>query len=71
MTDSLPIAHLGCRGHLREETRQQGLDVTISEAPPLVAGPYTVEPFVCPHGVTYWIEPTGEQIAHWVASDIA
>ena len=22
--------------------------------------------FTCPHGVGYWIEPTGEQISHWV-----
>lgn len=43
------------------------LDVTVSTSPPLVRGPYTADPFTCPHGVAYWIEPTGEQIARWAA----
>ncbi|MBO0879978.1 MAG: hypothetical protein J2P17_06345 [Mycobacterium sp.] len=42
-----------------------GADVTVSLARPLVNGPYTVDPVVCPHGVRFWIEPTGEQIATW------
>jgi len=42
----------------------QGVEVTVSTAPPLVRSRYT-ERFPCPHGVTYWMEPTGEQYAAW------
>jgi hypothetical protein len=40
--------------------------VTITTLPPLVTGPYTTDGLTCPHGITYWMEPTGEQIAQWV-----
>jgi len=46
------------------------VDVTVSAQAPLVIGPYTAEPMVCPHGVTWWWEPTGEQIADWVARGV-
>jgi len=68
---SLPIAHLGCPSTLQREAKAKGLDVTVSEQAPLITGPYTTDPFTCPHGVTYWIEPTGEQIATWVRDQIA
>jgi hypothetical protein len=55
-----------CARLLREKAAKYGTDVTVSTAPPVVAGPFTGEPFTCPHGITYWIEPTGEQIAEWV-----
>jgi hypothetical protein len=45
-------------------------EVTVSTAPPIVHGRYTVAPFRCPHGVTYWIEPTGEQICAWVKDGV-
>lgn len=57
------LAHAGCAQRLRDGMAP--VEITVSEAPPLVAGPYTTEGFTCPHGVTYWIEPTGEQIAQW------
>jgi len=41
-------------------------DITVSTAPPLVANPFT-EGYTCPHGTSYWIEPTGDQIARWKA----
>jgi hypothetical protein len=63
----LPIAHLQCPRELRDRMAEMGVEITVSETPPLVAGPYTTAPMVCPHGVTYWFEPTGEQIAKWVA----
>jgi hypothetical protein len=40
------------------------IEVTISTAPPLISGPFT-EGFRCPHGVTFWMEPTGDQRAQW------
>jgi hypothetical protein len=48
-----------------------GCEITVSTARPLVRGPYTTDGFVCPHGVEYWIEPTGEQIADWAARGVA
>jgi hypothetical protein len=57
--------HAGCREQLREQAATLGLDVTVSTAPPLVVGPYPPGGFRCPHGITYWIEPSGEQIAQW------
>lgn len=44
-----------------------GCEAVVSTAPPLVPSPYGTHGFVCPHGTEYWIEPTGEQIAHWAA----
>lgn len=54
-----------CAGHLHRGMAEQGIDITITTQPPLVHGPYTVAGFVCPHQVSYWMEPTGEQIAKW------
>lgn len=45
----------------------EGCEITVSTAPPLIAGPYGTNGYTCPHGVTYWIEPTSEQIAEWNA----
>lgn len=61
----------GCAAELRDGMRRLGTEVTVSTSAPVVAGPYTTEPFTCPHGVTYWIEPTGEQIAEWVREGVA
>jgi hypothetical protein len=47
-----------------------GVEITVSTVPPLVAGPYTTDGFTCPHGVTFWIEPTGEQIAAWARDGV-
>ena len=56
----------GCAEQLRIGMHPD--DITISTEPPLVLGPYTTSGFTCPHGTTYWIEPTGEQIAKWRAA---
>lgn len=60
-----PGDHADCADLLRREAAELGLEVTVSARPPVVRGPYTTEPFACPHGTAYWIEPTGEQIARW------
>lgn len=59
--------HKLCAGELRNMFARIGLDVVVSTAPPIVAGPYTIAPYICPHGVRHWAEPTGEQIARWTA----
>lgn len=59
--------HGTCRETLREQAAMQGLDAEISVIPLLpLDGPYPPVPFRCPHKVTYWVQPTGEQIAQWV-----
>lgn len=55
----------GCEVFMRGWFADKGIEVTVSDQPPLVEGPYTVHPFICPHGVKLWPEPTGEQIATW------
>lgn len=61
-----PTDHTGCREFLRRRAAANGLDVTVSTAPPIVIGPYPPEGYKCPHGIQLWMEPTGEQIAEWV-----
>ena len=47
-----------------EEGGSPPTEITISTEPPLVANPY-ITGMQCPHGVKFWIEPTGDQIARW------
>jgi hypothetical protein len=62
---------MGDHGACAEELRigMHPIEVTISTEPPLIRGPWTTDGFTCPHGTTYWIEPTGEQVARWMAED--
>lgn len=57
--------HSSCPDELRTRMSAMGVEINVSTAPPLVIGPYTTDGFTCPHGTTFWIEPTGEQIAKW------
>lgn len=59
-----------CWREIKDRMAAMGVEVTVSTRPPLVAGPYTVEGLTCPHGVDYWWEPTGEQIAEWVRDGV-
>jgi hypothetical protein len=73
MTSPCPTTPYGrpwCAHVLITNMAAMGAEVTVSTAPPIVHGRYTVDPFRCPHGVTYWIEPTGEQIAAWVKDGV-
>lgn len=75
---SCPVNALGrseCAEFLRERMAAgtdtwPGCEVTVSTARPLVVGPYGVNGFICPHGTEYFMEPTGEQIADWVARQV-
>lgn len=42
-----------------------GTDVSVLTEPPPTKTPYAQPPMTCPHGTTYWLEPTPEQIAAW------
>jgi hypothetical protein len=59
--------HAGCLNDLRAAFAGLGFDVHVSTLRPLVLNAFTMPPFVCPHGVNHWVEPTGEQLASWVA----
>lgn len=61
--------HTTCRQELATRLAGMGLEVTISTEQPLVVGPYT-QGMTCPHDVTYWFEPTGEQIAQWARDGV-
>ena len=63
------FAH-ACENTLREKWAAMGTEIVISTEPPLVIGPYTKPGLRCPHGITYWMEPTGEQIAQWVRDGV-
>jgi hypothetical protein len=59
-----------CWREIKDRMAAMGVEVTVSTRPPLVAGPYTAEGMTCPHGVAYWWEPTGEQIAQWARDGV-
>lgn len=62
--------HSGCSAYIRRFFDEQGIDVTIATVPPLVSGPYTEPGMTCPHGTTFWFEPTGDQIAAWARDGV-
>jgi hypothetical protein len=61
-----PLGRTECAQQLIDLSAEAGTEVHVSTLPPLVHGTYETAGFRCPHGVEYWIEPTGEQIAEWV-----
>jgi hypothetical protein len=61
--------HSGCAQVLIDMAAEAGTEITVSVFPP-VDGPYPAESFTCPHGITYWIQPTAEQIAAWVRNGV-
>lgn len=68
-----PTTALGrseCAQLLIDEMAGRGAEVTVSVMPPLIRNPYTTDGFRCPHGVTYWLEPTSEQIAQWAREGV-
>ena len=65
----------GCRAVLLKawaaihDPGQDVTEITVSIAPPLITNGWT-EGYKCPHGITYYIEPTGEQRAKWRAEGV-
>ncbi|WP_433233825.1 hypothetical protein [Actinomadura nitritigenes] len=62
--------HGECADLLAEQMAAMGVEVTVSTEPPTARSPYTADPFTCPHGVSYWIEPTAAQLTRWAAEDL-
>lgn len=50
-------------------TMAEGAHVT--HLPPLVVPVYDPLNVTCPHGVTWYMEPTGEQIMQWAADGVS
>ena len=65
-----PENHEDCAAFVRDGMAKLGCDVTVSTAPPIVATPYDNSPLRCPHGVTFWMAPTSEQIAQWAKDGV-
>jgi hypothetical protein len=67
----LPVGeHDDCLNDLRDRFAGAGVEVTVSTATPLIRTPYTNDGWKCPHGYTYWVEPTSEQIAAWTRDGV-
>jgi len=68
---SLPgTPHSRCAEVLRADMAPA--EVTVTTVPPIVDGDYTAtEGVLCPHGVTYWMEPTGEHLSRWLAGELS
>ncbi len=58
-----------CGQEIRTRMDTLGCEVTVSTIRPLVSNPY-LEAMECPHGVTYYFEPTGDQIAVWARDGV-
>lgn len=56
--------HEDCRRLLKEACAAGGTEITVSTMGPIFANPYST-PAACPHGTTFWIEPTAEQLMDW------
>jgi len=54
-----------CRAVLRDGMAEMGTEVTVSTAAPLTPSPYEYNPMTCPHGVTFYMQPTTEQVLAW------
>lgn len=70
-----PENHAGCATFLKTRMRLLGADVTVSDLPPLVQSPYNRPgdgngSLTCPHGITFYFEPTGDQIAAWARDGV-
>lgn len=65
-TEESSVSHLeGCRRVLVDGMAKRGIEVTVSTAPVLTVTPYDPSPITCPHGTTFWMQPTNEQIIRW------
>lgn len=72
--------HATCRDAVKQalakacaNVGEPDMDLVVSTVPPILApGPGRWEPIqaTCEHGITYWIEPTGEQRAKWMAEEV-
>ena len=55
----------GCRALLLAHYREKGIDAHVTTISPIIATEYDPLAIRCPHGVTWYAQPTGEQITEW------
>lgn len=59
-----------CREFLVAQMAEMGVDAVASSARPIIPSTYGVTSFICPHGIEYFLEPTGDQIAAWARDGV-
>lgn len=60
-----------CGRFMRRSLAEQGADANVSHLPPVVASAYPPLVMTCPHGVTWFAEPSNEQRAKWAEDGVA
>lgn len=66
-----PLVHDGeggCEDVIVAAMTGSGIEIAIGTEEPLVQNKW-IEGVTCLHGVTFWIEPTSEQLAKWAAEE--
>lgn len=69
-----PQNHAECPAFLKAKMAELGCDITVTDLKPLVQSPYSKDgngAAKCPHGTTFYFEPTGDQIAEWARDGVA
>lgn len=61
--------HSTCADTIKDGMARRGVEVTVSELPPLVLSQWSMS-MNCPHGTAMHFEPTTDQLAAW-ARDVA
>lgn len=58
--------HEKCAATIRDFLEAEGIDAIVTTEPLLFETPYESLNMACPHGVTFYTQPTSEQIAKWI-----
>lgn len=56
--------HSTCADTIKDGMARRGVEVTVSELPPLVPSKWSIS-MRCPHKIAMHFEPTGDQLAAW------
>lgn len=59
-----------CRKFLIDHYAAMGIEVAVSDLPPIVSTPYEPLNLRCPHGVKWYAEPTSDQQAAWARDGV-
>jgi hypothetical protein len=60
-----------CRDFLVQKYAEMGIEVAVSERPPVVQTAYEDLKMRCPHGIRWYAEPTSDQQAAWARDGVA
>jgi hypothetical protein len=62
--------HEDCGAYVKAYFDANDVEVTVSTLPPIVPNEYEDLGLSCPHGVRFYAEPTGDQIATWIRNGV-